>query len=160
MDDEARTWHRKFGRALFNDCWDLIGSSSRDSDDDVEMLLCAAASRWHWSRVGGAEEIATGDWQIAHVASLLGLGDLALRFAERNLAIAAAEGWDGWRLASAHEGMARAWAAAGDSARRARHLEFGRQALDREEDAETRVAIAEQLDAVPEAAIPFGGPGT
>lgn len=150
MDDETHERHRAFGVALFNDCWDLIERGARDGDDDLEMLLLAAASRWHWSRIGGPEQIANGDWQIAHVASLLGFADLALRFAEHNLTIAAAEGWDGWRLASAHEGMARACTAAGDAARREHHVELGRKALAHEDDAETRSAIAEQLDAVPE----------
>ena len=62
-------------------------------------------SRWHWAQVGGPEQIATGDWQVARVASLLGVTDLALVFAQRSLDTTTAEGWDGWRLASAYEGM-------------------------------------------------------
>jgi hypothetical protein len=151
MDDDATTWHRKFGGSLFNDCWDLIENDGRNSDDDVEMLSLAMASRWHWSQVGGPEQIATGDWQVAHVASLLGLADVALLFAQRNLAIAGAEDWNGWRLASAHEAMARAFAVGGDAERRSRHLELGRAALELEADDESRLAVAEQLDAVPDA---------
>jgi hypothetical protein len=154
MDDEVGPWHRRFAGSTFNDCWDLIEQDARDADDDVEMLLLAAASRWHWSQVGGPEQIATGDWQVAHVASLLGLSDLARVFAERNLALATTEGWDGWRLASAHEAMARASAAAGDAERRRQHLELGRAALEREADAESRAIVEEQLDAVPDAASP------
>jgi hypothetical protein len=152
MGEETRTWHQKFAVALFNQCWELIDRDARDSDDNVEMLLLAATSRWHWAQVGGPEQIAAGDWQVAHVASLLGLVDLALIFAERNIALATGEGWHGWRLASAHEGMARACSAAGDAEGRRRHLERGREALERENDAESRTAIAEQLDSVPEAA--------
>jgi hypothetical protein len=151
MDDDARAWHRTFGGSLFNDCWDLIEQDDRTADDDVEMLSLAMASRWHWSQVGGPEEIATGDWQVAHVASLLGLADVAERFAQRNLAIAVAEDWNGWRLASAHEAMARAFAAAGDPEGRNRHLALGRTALESETDDESRAAVAEQLDAVPDA---------
>lgn len=149
MDDDPRKWHQTFGVTLFNRCWELIEDDSRGPDDDAEMLLAAATSRWHWAQVGGAEQIATGDWQVSHVASILGLADLALLFARRNIAIADAEGWDGWRLASAHEGMARACSAAGDDEGRQFHLDAGREALEREEDAESRAAIAEQLDAVP-----------
>jgi hypothetical protein len=155
MDDgedvEAMAWHRRFGGALFNDCWDLIENDGRTPDDDVEMLLAAMASRWHWAQVGGPEQIATGDWQVAHVASLLGLADLALLFAERNLSIATGEGWLGWRLASAHEGMARACAVAGDAERRDEHVTRARQALEVEADDELREVIAGQVDAVPPA---------
>ena len=149
MSDMTADQHRDLGRALYSRCWDLIDAESRTDDDDVEMLLRAAASRWHWAQVGEAEPVATGDWQVAHVASLLGLGDLALLFAGRNLDFAGASGWDGWRLASAHEGMARAHATAGDAEQRARHLELARAALEREPDDEDRAVISGQLDAVP-----------
>ena len=150
MDDDERKKHREIGVTLFNRCWELIEAEARSADDDVEMLLAATTSRWHWAQIGGPEEVATGDWQIAHVASLLGLADLSVLFATRNLATATAEGWDGWRLASAHEGMARACATGGDADGRQRQLALGREALEREPDAENRELISEQLDSVPD----------
>ena len=146
MSDDV---HRQIGVERFNATWDLIDRRDRSADDDVELLLSAMTSRWHWGQVGGPEEISTGDWQVAHAASLLGLGDLALLFARRNLATAEAQGWTGWRLASAHEGMARASAVAGDADGRARHLDAARGALDAEPDAEESQIIAEQLATVP-----------
>ncbi|MDQ1412819.1 MAG: hypothetical protein QOE07_1407 [Acidimicrobiaceae bacterium] len=145
--DEA--WHRRFGAELFNSTWDLIDKADRSAEDDAMMLLGAMASRWHWSTVGTAEQLATGDWQVAHVFSLLGYGDVALRFARRGLATAESEGWDGWRLASAHEGVARACAAAGDAADRAAHVAAAEAALTREPDDEDRAAIASQLASIP-----------
>lgn len=143
--------HREIGVNRFNATWDLIDMGrKRSPDDDVEMLLSAMTSRWHWGRVGGPEEMTTGDWQIAHVASLLGLGDLALLFASRNLTTAEAQGWDGWRLASAHEGMARASAVRGDAIGRQRHVDAAQAALAREPDAEESMIIAEQLASVPQ----------
>jgi hypothetical protein len=147
--EDAAAVHRRLGVELFNATWDLIDKPDRSGDDDIEMLLSAAASRLHWGRIGGPEELATGDWQVAHVASLLGFGALALRFARRNLAAAEALGWDGWRLASAHEGMARAAAAAGDTAGRDTHLAAARVALTREPDADEREVIEGQLATIP-----------
>ena len=147
MSDDV---HRQIGVERFNATWDLIDRPDRSADDDVELLLSAMTSRWHWGQVGGPEEISTGDWQVAHAAALLGLGDLALLFARRNLTTAEAQGWTGWRLASAHEGMARACAVAGDADGRARHLDAARAALDAEPDAEERQVIADQLATVPE----------
>lgn len=154
VDERARTWHQELAAELFNRCWDLIDKDPRTSDEDAEMLLLASTSRWHWGQVGGPEQIATGDWQVGHVAALLGHVDLAVAFAGRSLDTAVAQGWDGWRLASAHEGMARACACAGDDEGRSRHLALGRAALEREEDADNRQAIAGQLDAVPPADRP------
>jgi hypothetical protein len=122
------------------------------------MLLCAAASRWHWGRVGGAQEVAVADWQITHVASLLGLADLALLFAARSLRAAEREGWGGRRLASAHEGMSRACAPDDDAAGRERHVEAAHAALADEPDEEDRTLIAGQLASVPPAG-PVGRSG-
>ncbi|MGB8650832.1 MAG: hypothetical protein WCD35_09235 [Mycobacteriales bacterium] len=146
----SRDWHRELGARLFNETWSLIEKPDRTAEDDVEMLLTAAASRWHWGQVGKAEQLAGGDWQVAHVASLLGLADVALMFARRQLATTKREGWDGWRLASAHEGLARASAAAGDWQARSRHVAAAEAALDREPDLEDRAVIAGQLASVPE----------
>ena len=137
-------------KALYNRTWDLIDARARNEDDDVAMLLAACAARWHWGEVGGVEQVATSDWQVAHVASLLALGDLAIWFAGRNLAAAQAEDWSGWRLASAHEGMARAFACAGDADGRARHFELARAALENEPDQDDRVVVEDQLATVPD----------
>ncbi len=147
IDPEAQ---RQLAGALFNRTWDLIEQTDRTADDDVAMLVTAAASRFHWGEVGGPEQIATGDWQVAHVASLLGLGDLALLFAERSLAANEASGATGWQLASAHEGMARACATAGDPDGRERHLGLARDALAHEPDGDERAVIEEQLATVPD----------
>jgi len=141
--------HRQLGRELFNATWDLIDKVDRSAADDDAMLLSAAASRWHWELVGTAEQLATGDWQLAHVACLVGDGELARRFAQRNLDIAEREQWDGWRLASAHEGMARAYAVRGDRDACNRHIDAARAALEHEASAEERAVIEEQLATIP-----------
>ncbi|MDQ1428800.1 MAG: MerR family transcriptional regulator, thiopeptide resistance regulator [Acidimicrobiaceae bacterium] len=141
--------HRRFGAQLFNDTWDLIDKADRRDADDDQMLLAAMASRWHWGQVGTAEQVATGDWQVAHVFGLVGYAAVAVRFARHHLATATAEGWDGWRLASAHEGMARAFAVAGDGSGRAAQMAAAEAALAREPDAEDGDAIAAQLATVP-----------
>jgi hypothetical protein len=147
--DEQGRWHRAFAVGQFNGCWELIDEPDRSPDQDLEMVLRAMTSRWHWSRIGGAEEIAAGDWQVAHAASLVGWGDVAMTFASRNLAVADELGWSGWRLASAHEGMARAFATTGDRAARDRHVALAEEALASEPDVEDRDLIASQLATVP-----------
>lgn len=146
MSDDT---HRGLAVELFNQAWDLIDKTDRSPDEGLEMLLAAAASRWHWGRAGGPEQWAAGDWQVSHCASLLGFSDLALAFAARNLATAEAERWTGWRLASAHEGVARACAAAGDWDGRDRHVALCQKALDDEPDADDRAVIAGQLATIP-----------
>lgn len=149
VDDDLAVWHRRCAVEQFNRTWDLIEQSDRSPEDDVEMILAAATSRWHWARIGDAENIATGDWQVAHVASLLGDGKLAAVFAQHHLDIAETEAWTGWRLASAHEGMARARAVIGDATGRDHHVAEAERALEDEDDRESSQVVAEQLATIP-----------
>lgn len=146
-EDEA-AWHRRIAVEQFNRTWDLIDLPERTADQEAEMLLAAATSRWHWGEIGTVENVAAGDWQVAHVAALVGLGDLASRFAERNLAIAEQEGWTGWRLASANEAMARASAVLGDLDACDRYTEAAERALADEPDQDNVAVVRGQLDTI------------
>jgi hypothetical protein len=55
--DEAKAWRRDLAKQAFNHTWDLIGSDERTPDDDREMLISAAASRFLWE---GAAERTSG----------------------------------------------------------------------------------------------------
>ena len=124
-------WHPKLGAELFNSTWELIDKPDRTPEEEEAMLVTALASRWHWTQVGDVKQVATGDWQVAHVLSLQGKGTAAMPYALSVLDVAGTEGWDGRRLASAHEGVARACAAAGDAEQRAEHVAAAQAALDR-----------------------------
>lgn len=105
--------HKKLAVDLFNVTWDLIEKTDRSPADDDQMLHTAHASCYHWSRVGTPQNFAIGAWQVAHVHSLLRLGDAAVYHAERCLAICRENGLGDWRLAFAYEALARAHASAG-----------------------------------------------
>ena len=146
MDEDE---HRQVAKDQFNAVWELLDRSDRTAADDDARLVAAFTSRHHWGLAGGPEQWAVGDWQIAHVAAHLGLGDLATRFATRALERVEAEAIGGWLLASCYEGMARAAAARGDAD------DFGRwrahcvTALSSVADAEDRALIESQLASIP-----------
>ena len=147
MDEKEA--HQYFAIETFNSAWELIEKPDRSDDDDAAMLERAFASRWHWGFVGGLLQLASGDWQIAHVASLLGYGWMAQFYAQRAFDICEREGWGDWQRASMLEGMARAAAAAGDTEGHARYYALAVDAVAAiEEDAEREV-IASQLATVP-----------
>lgn len=151
--EQLAAWHRKVAVGQFNAAWDLIDKSDRSADEDAEMLLAAVTSRWHWAKIGTAENVAAGDWQIAHVAAHLGYSELSLAFATRNLDAAVEHGWSGWRLASAHEGVARAWAVSGDEAKVAEHVTAAERALESEDDPDSAQVVVDQLATIPGATI-------
>jgi hypothetical protein len=104
---------RELATQLYNRCWDLL-ETTRDPDQDVELLTAAFSSRYHWLNVGAVEQWICGDWMIARAASALGDGILALRFAQRAHSAAQESEIPDWLIASTAEGVARAYAVLGD----------------------------------------------
>lgn len=146
---EDATWHRIFAASAFNQAWDQIDKEDRSSDEESAMLLATFASRYHWEVVGTEENRVVGDWQIAHVASLLGLAPIAMRFARAALDRAVEQGFEGWLLASCHEGMARAHACGGNDTERDRHIRTASRLLDGVDDPGERNLVESQLESVP-----------
>jgi hypothetical protein len=142
-------WHRQVAVETFNQAWELLETPVRSPERDRALLGLAFTSRYHWGVVGGDEEHMVGDWMIAHVASILGLGSLAERYASSALDTCRVNGWTDWRLASMLEGMARASAAIGDDRGRDRYAAEARRVLETVEDKEDRELIASQIASIP-----------
>jgi hypothetical protein len=135
----------------YNAAWDLVDSPTRTIAEEDEALRLAFTSRYHWEQAGGGDEqLAIGDWFIGHVAAHLGLPELALRFSARALDRIQGAGLDGWVLASAYEGMARANAVAGYREERDRYTALSESVLATVEDPEEREVIEEQLQSIPD----------
>jgi hypothetical protein len=146
--DEAEL---KLSKQIFSEAWDLIDNPDRTPEQDRRMLIAACTAWWHWDKVGTEENRAISDWQVAHVASLLGYGDLALEFASSAMERTAAGEMPDWMRASALEGLARAHAAAGHQPERDDYLRMAREALDDISEDGEREMISGQIDTVPEA---------
>jgi hypothetical protein len=150
-DDAQRAeWHRRTAVERFNRTWDLLDQETLTADEQDDLIEAAFTSRFHWGVVGGPSQWCVGDGQIARVAARVGLGELAVRYARRALAIAESEGWTDFHLVSGWEVLARAWAAVGDVEARAEALAKARAALEAIEDEEDRALLADQIATVPE----------
>jgi hypothetical protein len=148
---DLTAWKADEAKSAFNRAWDLLDLESRTPEEQRQMVLRAAASRYLWAEAGGPDlesKLLIGDWQVAHVLSWLGAGDLALLFASAAHQRARANGWTDWRLATAEEGMARAYGVIGDRGSRDRHAQACRSLL-AELDDENRQVIEAQLATVP-----------
>jgi DNA-binding transcriptional MerR regulator len=140
---------RALARKLFNETWTMLEKESRTPDEDERMIHMAHASRFHWDSVGDDQNRAIGEWQVSRVYSVVGHAEPALYHAQRCLHYSQRPGIEVWMLASAHEGLARAQAVAGD-------LEAARDARDRalalieqEPELEERKVILAQIDTLP-----------
>lgn len=149
MDDNERNAHQFFAIEAFNAAWELLDKADRTPEEDDEMLQRAFASRWHWGFVGGPQQFATGDWQISRAAAMLGFGLLAEAYALRALAIAEAEGFTDWGLASIYEGVARAAAVNGNVALHAEYYGKTKTAIAAIAEDDERKVIEDQFADVP-----------
>jgi hypothetical protein len=101
---------------FYHGIW-LVARADRARAVADERVHAAHASRWHWGQVGTPANLARGEWQCARVYAALGLGEAALRHAERCLELvdAGGDGFEDWDRAAALEAVARARLAGGDT---------------------------------------------
>ncbi len=140
---------RQLAADLFNLVWTLLEKTGRTTEDDDRMVHAAHASRYHWGQVGGPEQLAIGEWQCARVYSVLGRAEPALHHARRCLEIAMAESVPDWLIASAHEGVARAYAVAGQRESALASRAAAEAVLAKVADAEDRQVVQEDLASLP-----------
>lgn len=140
---------KALAKTLYNRVWELLEKTDRTSAEDEEVVHAAHASRHFWTAVGDEKNRAIGDWQIARVYSTLGRGEPAVHHARRCLEHAQHVEGEEWLLASAYEGLARAYAVAGD---RAAALEWKTKAvarLDEVTDADDREIVEGDIATLP-----------
>ena len=109
MQTADREFHRKTAVECFNRARDYLEKKDRTIHDDHLMLHLAHTSRYHWSFVGTAKNLAIGDWQVSRVYAALRQPDLSLHFAKASLEIGEKNSLLEVVL-SANEAMARAYA--------------------------------------------------
>lgn len=128
--------HRALAKALNNAVWDGLGSD-RDPVRDAELADTAHASLYHWRACGGPLEEARGEWLVSRVYAVNGRAEPALHHARRSYELCVAHGFEGFDLAYAYEGLARALALAGEpyAAELARAEELGAAIPDDEDRA-------------------------
>ncbi|HEV8563948.1 MAG TPA: helix-turn-helix domain-containing protein [Actinomycetota bacterium] len=146
LDPDER---RRLAAELFNSTWTLLEKPDRTQEDDDRMVHAAHASRFHWGEIGGAQQLAVGEWQCSRVYAVLGRAESALHHGRRALEIAEAGDAPDWTVASAYEAIARAHAVAGDRGEATRFASLAREVCDRITDPEDREVIEGDLATLP-----------
>ncbi|MEO9181417.1 MAG: hypothetical protein ABI298_07180 [Acidimicrobiales bacterium] len=106
---------RALATQLYNRCWEILEMESRSGDDDVELITMALTSRYHWLKAGAREQWIISDWMVSRAAGVVGASDLSLLFAQRGHDTAQNDDVPDWLVASTAEGVARAYAFAGNT---------------------------------------------
>jgi hypothetical protein len=143
--------HRRLGIDLYNGTWALIEREDRTPDEDDEMLHRAHASAYHWLQGSHtAANRARSHWLCSRVHVLAGQPEGALHHARRCLALVEGHGeeMEEWDLAAAHEALARAHAAAGETEEARRFLDLARAETVTIANPKDRQHIEADLDAL------------
>lgn len=140
---------RSLAVELFNHAWTLLDKEDRSEADQEQVIHCAHASAWHWSRVGTAENRAISEWQVSRVYSTLQRGEPAVHHARLALAFAEIVPDAPWVRASAYEGLARAYAVAGQPDIALEWRERAVAALDDVDDPEDRAVVERDISTLP-----------
>lgn len=113
------------------------------------MIKTAFASAYHWSKIGKPINDARADVTLAHVHSLLGLGEGALFHARRSLVFCEKNECEDWDLAFAHAEMAFAAAVLGDRELHAKHYTLAKQRGEAIKEEEDRKVFMEEFSRIP-----------
>ena len=136
-DDVDPEVHRAIAKRTNGETWALLEKQDRTPDETTAMVAAAYTSMYHWNRVGGAPERARADWLISRVMVVLQDSDAALHHARRSAETCARGNVADFDLSYAHEGLARAYACAGDTDQAAREhalaVEAGNDIADEED---------------------------
>ena len=106
--EETKKWQRNFAVTCNNEAWALAEKPHRTPDENSSMLQRAWAAAYHWFQVGGEVERNRAESLVAHVHGLLGHGDLAMTYAQRNHDFVLGRKSDDWEIAFAHAILANA----------------------------------------------------
>jgi hypothetical protein len=145
----AAEWHRQQAVDLFNFAWTLIDKLDRTAAEEDLLIHAAHASRYHWGIAGTTVNYLRGDWQIAHVYTLLNLPERALHYAQLCLRQCEANHIGDFDLAFAYEAVARALAAAGQAVEAQQAYRLAAQAGEHIADEEDRQHFQAELAAGP-----------
>jgi DNA-binding transcriptional MerR regulator len=151
--DLDQATHRRLGSDLFNYVWALIEKPDRTPAEIDEMIHAVHAQVWHWSKAGTTVNLGRGEWQVARVYSVLGWGHEAVFHAGRCVAYAEqaqhAGETESWDVPSAYEGMARAFAVAGDRVQAEDWRAKATAAVAAIDDADDRAQIEQDIATLP-----------
>ncbi len=147
-DPLTKPVHRRVGAYLFNRTWDLLSNPHRTRDEDDEMLRCAYASRYHWSRAGHALNFSIGEWQLSRVYASLGRAEPAAYHGKRALEIARRGHLAKFYVAYGYEALARAYQVAGKRTQSRRYVELATRTGKAVRESDARRMLTEDLASI------------
>ncbi len=151
--------HKKFAEEFFNKTWEYIEKNRLTEEDREKMVNLAHASRMHWDHVGSYLQYQRGEWMLALVYSLIGMGEPALYHAEKCLELTEKYGdineygFKDFDIAFGYECMARASKVAGDEEEYERYYKMAEEKGEKIEDDGNKEWFFDCLEGISEGGI-------
>ena len=122
--------HYLFATSFRERTWDLLDKPNRTPEDDELMLSFAHTSLAHWRFIGTAVRHQRGEWMLARVYAVLGESELAVRYARRCWSLLESDKieMEDFDFAFGAEGLARAYAIAGNRPEALKYIALAQQA--------------------------------
>jgi hypothetical protein len=151
LDTKILEFHEKMAKDCFNKTWDLLDKSERNQEEENEMVHTAHASRYHWgvlvnNEKGTPVNLQRGEWQIAHVYTVIKRAEPALYHAKTCLRVTEDHDIGDFDLAFAYECMARAMALAKNKDDFERYFKLAKDASQKIKQKEDREFFLEELE--------------
>ncbi|CAG9620474.1 hypothetical protein [Sutcliffiella rhizosphaerae] len=142
LENEQFIFHRTTAINLFNQVWDLMEKTNRNTEEDFQMIHKAHASRFHWGEVGEPVNISRGEWQVSRAYAVLKRPEPSLFHAKRNLEICLTHNIHDFDLAFAYEALARAYSLAGEMEKKETYVTLAKEACDHiEKDTDRNIVL-------------------
>lgn len=141
--------HKYFSADCFNKTWDMIEKDgTRSTEDDLEMLLTAIASLWHWTQREDAthKNLTVGYWQVSRVYCLIGQSINARKHGM--LSLQYAKELSPFYKGYAYETLARAEMVADNPVIMRVYLDKARDTLEQIEDNEQKQQLEQDLESI------------
>jgi hypothetical protein len=133
LDTKTLEFHKQMAKDCFNKTWDFLDKSERSKEEENEMVHTTHASRYHWGVLvnngkGTPLNLQRGEWQIAHVYTIIKRAEPALNHAKTCLKLTEENNIGDFDLAFAYEAMARVMALTKDKDGFEKHFKLAKEA--------------------------------
>ena len=138
----------QFAKTFTTQVWELLQQPHRTQVEDELMVHTAHAACFHWMRSGSGLHHQRAEWLLAHVYTMLGMTDMALKYAVRcsELTLEFSDLMKDFDRAYAYEALARANALAGKRAEALKYFDLAEQAGQEIKDKEDLKIFSEDFN--------------
>jgi len=103
--------HHYLGIEMNIQTWNLLQKQNRSEEDNIRMINFALASQYHWYKSPDWKPVNAqrGFWLISHVFAVIGMGEDALKYAEKCFELTQEQSLKDFDLAYSYEALYRAY---------------------------------------------------